>query len=115
MTQPWSLSRLEIRAPLTVDGNGFARVELEHETRGRLCDIGRGSGPVDSIFKAIGQIIGSQAQLCSLTVDYCPPEATAQITLLAPNGISRATATTNDILTSCAEAYLKAAAGGQDR
>jgi hypothetical protein len=114
MTQPWSLSRLEIRAPLTVDGFAFARVEVDHATRGRLCEIGRGTGPVDSMFRAIGQIVGLDAEISTLDVDYRHPQATARIALTVGTMIFRATATSDDILTSCATAYLKAAAGAQD-
>ncbi|MDB5692861.1 MAG: 2-isopropylmalate synthase, partial [Alphaproteobacteria bacterium] len=37
--KPWSLSKVEIRAPVTVSAWPVARVELEHGHRGRVCDL----------------------------------------------------------------------------
>ena len=108
---PWSLSRFEIRAPLIVGGAPFARVEIRHTTRGRLTDIGRGIGPVDCLFQAIGQIVGREAQVASLDVDYRPPEATARISLVIDGETVEAVAKSDDLLTSCALAYLEAATG----
>lgn len=116
MGNPWSLSRLEIRTPLAAGGNPFARVELLHRERGRITDLGRGDGPVDSTFRAIRQIIGIEATVRSLKVDY---RARAQddrasvatsLTLRVAGEDYAGQGVSHDLLTSCISAYLDAAA-----
>ena len=69
---PWTLSRLEIRT--RADGRAWplARVDVEHDVRGRITDIAVASGGLEAVFKALRQIVGLAAAIDTLSLDYQP-------------------------------------------
>src|SRR6218665_2510925 len=66
----WSLTKVEIRAPLTTSAWPMARVELEHGARGRVTDIASAPGALDAAFQAVGQIRGVAARVEGLDMQY---------------------------------------------
>ena len=62
----WTVLRTELRTTAGRQPKQFARVELEHPTRGRMSDIASGEGPVAAAFAAVEQITGYQADVISL-------------------------------------------------
>lgn len=117
---PWTLSRLEIRTPLAPNAWPVARVDLEHAGRGRLTDIAVASGGIESMFKAIRQMIGLAAVVTKLEIDYrapfppqpgedqLPAEVLVDITVLVDGETFRGAGRSADLLRSCASAYLRA-------
>lgn len=59
----WRVGRVDLRSPVSRHAWPIARVELEHDTRGRVTDIGSAPGAFDAAFAAAGQIIGVQPLL----------------------------------------------------
>lgn len=117
---PWTLSRLEIRTPLAPDAWPVARVDLEHAGRGRLTDIAVASGGVESMFKAIRQMVGLAAVITKLEIDYraplppepgedqLPAEVLVDIAVMVGGETFEGAGRSADLLRSCASAYLHA-------
>lgn len=55
-SNPWSIARVDIRSPLAPNSAYFARVELLHENRGRVTDIGAGTDALNAAFAAVAHI-----------------------------------------------------------
>ncbi len=68
--QPWKLRRVELRAAYGSRSEPFARIELDHEERGRVCDVGIGGGPLDAAFDAIQSIVGISADVQELDITH---------------------------------------------
>ena len=62
----WTVLRTELRSTAGRKPNQFARVELEHPTRGRISDIASGDGPVAAAFAAVERITGYETDVISL-------------------------------------------------
>jgi 2-isopropylmalate synthase len=62
----WTVLRTELRTTAGRKPKQFARVELEHPTRGRISDIASGDGPVAAAFAAVERITGYQTDVISL-------------------------------------------------
>jgi len=118
---PWTLAKLEIRAPVTVSAWPVARVELEHGTRGRVCDLASAPGAMDAAFAAVSRIIGLEGRVEELDMQYVAAEAqeggsadhqAAHVLVeikVAVRGESFAVrARERDILPGCVAAYLDA-------
>jgi 2-isopropylmalate synthase len=123
--KPWSLSKVEIRAPVTVSAWPVARVELEHGHRGRVCDLASAPGALDAAFKAVSQIIGVPARVEELDMQYIaadPGEAAqddqgatvlVEIQISVDGEIFAGRARARDILPSCVAAYIDAASNAE--
>jgi 2-isopropylmalate synthase len=123
--KPWSLSKVEIRAPVTVSAWPVARVELEHGHRGRVCDLASAPGALDAAFKAVSQIIGIPARVEELDMQYiaADPGETAEdgqaatvlveIQISVDGEIFAGRARARDILPSCVAAYIDAASNAE--
>ena len=121
----WSLSRVEIRAPLTVSAWPMARVELEHGERGRLTDIASAPGALDAAFMAVGQIMGVSARVEGLDMQYLaadpaePAEDGQAANVLVEMQISvdgeifAGRARERDILPCCVSAFIDAASNAE--
>jgi 2-isopropylmalate synthase len=117
----WSLSRLEVRAPAAADSRPVARVELNHENRGRITDLASAPGALDAIFAAVSQIMGVSARVEELEMQYVaadPDEATGdgqaakvlvEISLRIDGENFAGRARARDILPCCVAAYIDAA------
>jgi hypothetical protein len=105
----WTLVRIDIRATATPGGWPLARVELRHASRGRVTDIASCEGHLDSLFMAIGRIVGVDATVRSLNVQYgAKDQASATIEAEVAGKVYRGTGVSGDVLRSCALAYLDA-------
>jgi len=62
----WTVLRTELRTTAGRKPKQFARVELEHPTRGRISDIASGDGPVAAAFAAVERITGYETDVISL-------------------------------------------------
>ncbi len=62
----WTVLRTELRTTAGRNPKQFARVELEHPTRGRISDIASGDGPVAAAFAAVERITGYSTDVISL-------------------------------------------------
>jgi 2-isopropylmalate synthase len=120
--KPWALSKVEIRAPVTVSAWPVARVELEHGHRGRVCDLASAPGALDAAFKAVSQIIGVPARVEELDMQYIAAEAReegsqdeqaanvlVEIQISVDGEIFAGRARARDILPGCVAAYIDAA------
>ncbi len=67
---PWKLRRVELRAAYGSRTEPFARIELDHDERGRVCDVGIGGGPLDAAFDAIQSIVGITASVQELDITH---------------------------------------------
>jgi 2-isopropylmalate synthase len=117
----WTLSRVEIRAPVTPQAQPVARVELEHGSRGRLTDLASAPGGLDAAFLAVSQIMGVPARVDGLDMQYVaadPDEPNAdgqgasvlvEIRIDADGETFSGRARDRDILPCCVAAYVDAA------
>lgn len=117
----WSLAKVEIRAPVTVNAEPVARVELEHGTRGRVCDIASAPGGLDAAFRAVSHIVGLDARVEDLEMQYVAAEPSEEhsaddqsASVLVEMRVSvegesfSGRARARDILPCCVAAYLDA-------
>ncbi|HEY5712335.1 MAG TPA: 2-isopropylmalate synthase [Allosphingosinicella sp.] len=121
----WSLSRVEIRAPLTVDAMPLARVELEHGTRGRVTDLASAPGALDAAFSAVSRIMGVPARVEGLEMQYLaadpdePAEDGQGANVLVEMHVSvegeifAGRARERDILPCCVAAYIDAVSNAE--
>lgn len=58
MANPWKVGRVDLRSSVAAHAWPTARLELEHETRGRVTDIGSAPGAFDAAFVAASHILG---------------------------------------------------------
>jgi 2-isopropylmalate synthase len=119
--RPWSLSRIEIRAPAASKSWPVARVELEHGERGRVADIASAPGALDAAIAAVSQIMGVPGRVEGLELQYvaADPDEPAQdgqgATVLVEMAISvdgesfAGRARDRDVLPACVAAYIDAA------
>lgn len=123
--RPWSLGKVEIRAPVAANAHPVARVELEHGERGRVTDIASAPGALDAAFLACSNIIGVPARVHQLEMQYVaidPNEPTAdgqganvlvEISIEVENEIFSGRARERDILPCCVAAYIDAASNAE--
>jgi 2-isopropylmalate synthase len=122
--KPWSLSKVEIRAPVTVNAWPVARVELEHGDRGRVCDLASAPGALDAAFRAVSQIIGVDARVEDLDMQYIAAEPGQSAEEQAANVLVEmqvsvdgemfaGRARDRDILPCCVSAFIDAASNAE--
>ncbi len=103
---PWRLGRIAIGTRLAPDRGPFARVEIEHATRGRLIEIASGPGPLDCVFEAIRRILGIDATVRELDLDF--RGRTLRILILVGGREYCGVARSPDPFRGCALAFLDA-------
>lgn len=64
----WTLTRIDVRTSLSNSQWPVARVELQHDARGRVSDIATAPGAFEAMFMAAGQIVGKDPKLLSYNV-----------------------------------------------
>lgn len=116
----WKLSKVDIRAPVSANAWPVARIELEHGERGRVTDIASAPGALDGAFAAVSQMMGLQARVDSLEMQYIaadPNEPAAdgqgasvlvEMTVDVGGEIFAGRARARDILPCCVSAYIDA-------
>ena len=110
----WSLSRIEIRTSLDRRQWPVARVELDHDERGRLTDIAVGRGAMASVFNALAQLFGVAAKVETLKLDYRADPAgdvatvSVELMLRIEGRLYPGRAAADDILLACASAFVDA-------
>src|SRR5260221_3278848 len=121
----WTLSKVDIRAPVSANAWPVARVELEHGERGRVTDIASAPGALDGAFAAVSQIMGVSARVDSIEMQYiaADPEEPApagqgasvlvHMTIEVDGEIFAGRARARDILPCCVSAYIDAASNAQ--
>jgi len=117
----WTLSKVDIRAPVAPTGWPVARVELHHGERGRVTDVASAPGALEGAFAAVSQIMDMPARVDSLDMQYAAAgseDAAAggqgatvvvAMTIAARGEIFAGRARSRDILTACVSAYIDAA------
>lgn len=123
--RPWTLGKVEIRAPVSANAHPVARVELEHGERGRVTDIASAPGALDAAFLAVSQIIGVTGRVHQLEMQYVaadPGEVGAdgqganvlvEISIEVGEEIFAGRARARDILPCCVAAYIDAASNAE--
>ncbi|TFI59436.1 2-isopropylmalate synthase [Sphingomonas parva] len=121
----WSLSKVDIRAPVSSKSHPVARVELEHGERGRVTDIASAPGALDAAFAAVSQMIRVPARVHALEMQYiaADPEQPAsdgqganvlvEIQIEVEGEIFAGRARARDILPCCVSAYIDAASNAE--
>lgn len=116
----WTLSRVEIRAPLASNADPVARVELNHPRRGRVTDIAAAPGAMDAAFLAVSHIIGIEANVETIDMQYIAAEAEEagskaqladvliEMTVSSSGESFTGRARNRDILPACVSAYIDA-------
>jgi 2-isopropylmalate synthase len=64
----WTLSRIDIRSPVSPTAWPVARVELVHAERGRVTDVASAPGAFDADFTAASHVLGISPKLLSYNV-----------------------------------------------
>ncbi len=117
----WSLSKVDIRAPVTPDAWPVASVELEHGERGHVTDVASAAGALDAAFAAVSQIMALPARVESLDMQYVAADqdepcedgqganVLVEITIGVDGEIFAGRARARDILPCCVAAYIDAA------
>lgn len=118
--RPWTLGKLEIRAPVSPTAQPVARVELDHGERGRVTDIASAPGGLDAAFLAVSHIIGIPARVHQLDMQYVAADpddigsdgqgaqVLVEIALEVGDEVFAGRARERDILPSCVGAYIDA-------
>ncbi len=116
----WTLSRFEIRAPLASGAEPVARLELEHDERGRVTDIAAAPGALDAAFQAVSHIMDEPARVEAIDMQYIaadPDEPVddgqgADVLVEIQIGVRGETfagrARERDIIPACVNAYIDA-------
>lgn len=113
----WTLSRIDIRSPLSPRAFQVARVELEHPVRGRVTEIGTAPGAFDAAFAALCQILRISPRLLSFDVrSEAPVEGEAlniriDVELELGGRIYKGTSLGKDLVRCAISAWLDAASG----
>jgi 2-isopropylmalate synthase len=110
--QPWKLRRVELRAAYGSRTEPFARIELDHEERGRVCDVGIGGGPLDAAFDAIQSIVGITASVQELDITHVADQddgaCLGYIELKVDGHIYSGRARGRDVIPTAVDAYVVA-------
>jgi hypothetical protein len=69
----WTLSKIDIRAPVKPNAWPVARLSLVHPKRGPVTDIGTAPGAFDAAFNALARITGSRRSSGPTKCDRSPP------------------------------------------
>src|SRR5688500_18791006 len=121
----WTLSKVDIRAPVSPTAWPVARVELEHGERGRVTDIASAPGALDAAFAAVSHVLGVAARVDSLDMQYIaadPDEAgedgqgasvLVEIAIDVEGEVFAGRARARDILPCCVSAYLDAVSNAE--
>ena len=121
----WTLSKVDIRAPVGPTAWPVARVELEHGERGRVTDLASAPGALDAAFAAVGQMMRLPARVDTLEMQYVaadPAEPTqdgqganvlVEMTLEVEGEIFAGRARARDILPCCVAAFIDAASNAE--
>jgi len=121
----WTLSKVDIRAPVSAKAWPVARVELDHGERGRITDIASAPGALDAAFAAVSQMIRVPARVHALEMQYlaadpdqpCPTGQGAnvlvEIQIEVEGEIFSGRARARDILPCCVSAYIDAASNAE--
>ena len=117
----WSVQRIDLRSPLKVSGEQFARVEFAHSDRGKLTEIGRGSSAFDAMFEAVGNALNVEASLKELTINFRAPDAgegdraecRVSLSVLRQGELVTVDRSGPQLLPTCLEAYVDALMGEQ--
>jgi 2-isopropylmalate synthase len=110
--QPWKLRRVELRAAYGSRTEPFARIELDHEERGRVCDVGIGGGPLDAAFDAIQSIVGITASVQELDITHVADQddgaCLGYIELMVDGHVYSGRARGRDVIPTAVDAYVVA-------
>ena len=110
--QPWKLRRVELRAAYGSRTEPFARIELDHEERGRVCDVGIGGGPLDAAFDAIQSIVGITASVQELDITHVADQdegaCLGYIELKVDGHVYSGRARGRDVIPTAVDAYVVA-------
>lgn len=117
--QCWSVRRIDLRSPLKPSGEQFARIEFAHSNRGKLTDIGRGSGAFDAMFQAVSNALSVEASLKELSLSFraqgdgdanpsSMPECRVSLSVLRQGEMVSVERTGQHLLPTCLEAYVDA-------
>jgi 2-isopropylmalate synthase len=121
----WSLSKVDIRAPVSASAWPVARVELQHGERGRVTDLASAPGALDAAFQAVSQIMGVPARVDHIEMQYLAADADqpaedgqganvlVEIAIEVEGEIFSGRARARDILPSCVSAYIDAASNAE--
>jgi len=113
----WRLSRLEIRTPVQKNAQPSARIELDHEERGRVTDIAQASGALDAAFLAVSHIVDLPARVTSVDMQYIAEEdpggeqgadVLVEIDIDVDGERFAGRARERDIIPACVDAYIDA-------
>jgi molybdenum cofactor biosynthesis enzyme len=111
---PWTLRRLDVISTVQPKKWPVCRLELIHQERGRVFEIGTGAGCLDAAFNAVAELIGVTAPVKTLEVDFeCAeadalPQVTVEIEIEVNQNTWRGYARTADLMLSAVGAYLDA-------
>jgi len=117
----WTLSKVDIRAPVSPNASPVARVELEHGTRGRVADLASAPGALDAAFLAVSQIMDVPARVDGLDMQYVAADPAdeneggqganvlVEMRICVDGEIFAGRARARDILPCCVAAYIDAA------
>lgn len=121
----WSLTKIDIRSPVSAKAWPVARVELEHGERGLVTDLASAPGALDAAFAAVSQIMGVPARVDKLELQYIAADSddrTAdgqganvliEIALEVEGELFAGRARARDILPCCLAAYIDAASNAE--
>ena len=123
--RPWSLNKVDIRAPVSASAWPVARVELVHGERGRVTDIASAPGALDAAFAAVSQIMSLPAKVDHVEMQYIAAESDplsadgqganvlVEITVDIEGEIFAGRSRGRDILPCCVAAYVDAVSNGE--
>ncbi|MET1111907.1 MAG: 2-isopropylmalate synthase [Allosphingosinicella sp.] len=121
----WTLSKVDIRSPVSANAWPVARIELEHGERGRVTDIASAPGALDAAFAAVSRIMSLPARVDQVEMQYIaadpgePAEdgqgasVLVEIAIDVEGEIFAGRHRGRDILPCCVAAYIDAASNAE--
>jgi 2-isopropylmalate synthase len=121
----WTLSKVDIRSPVSANAWPVARIELDHGERGRVTDIASAPGALDAAFAAVSQIMSLPARVDQVEMQYiaADPDEPAEdgqgasvlveVAIEVEGEIFAGRHRGRDILPCCVAAYIDAASNAE--
>ncbi len=104
----WEMLRVEMRLSVETRLRPFARLTLVHPERGRVCDIGTGSGPFQAVFQAYCSITDVDGALEDVVIRQSSGQSHADVRVVADGKVFAGAAADADVIVAAAKALLSA-------
>lgn len=104
----WEFVRVEMRSSSEARMRPFARLTLNHRSRGRISDIGTGEGPFQAVFNALCSATGVAGALDDLSITQSSGRSHAEVRVKFGDRVFAGGGSDADVIVAASEALLSA-------